>query len=682
MSAGLAMLAALASCTQTSTSNEEPAADGQPIGINTALMDTTVNPGDDFFMYVNGNWVKNTEIPGDQGRWGSFNELRESNQDILLEILEEAANSDKYATGSDEKKAADFYAIGMDSMRAEMQKMAPIDPFLQKIEAISNLEQLQEYAQMEGQYGGGSFYGLSVYPDLKNSKQMAAYVWAGSLGLPERDYYLNTDAKSVETREKYVQHVARMLSFLGESDAQAKAAGILKLETELAKNMFSKEDRRDPYKTYNKMSVADLGNLAPSVDWNAYFTAIGAKKIDTVIVSQPKVVQTYQKIASTYPLEDLKTILKWNLLNGASPFLNNELVQADFDFYSKYLRDVQEMRPRWKRVMGAADGSIGEAIGKLYVDRTFPPEAKESAMAMVDNIKIAFGERIKNLPWMTAETKEKALKKLSTFTVKIGYPDKWTDYAALEIKTGDEASYYGNMLAGRKFAYQKDLDKLGKPVDKTEWGMTPQTVNAYYNPLFNEIVFPAGILQPPFYDYRADAAVNYGGIGAVIGHEISHGFDDQGSRFDAEGNLANWWSSEDSLKFSGRTGMLVDQFDAYSPLDSVFVNGQFTLGENIGDLGGVAAAYDGLQLYLEEEGRPEEIDGFTPEQRFFISWATVWRMKYRPETLRTQILTDPHSPAMYRANGPLSNMEAFYNAFEVEEGDAMWKPEDERVKIW
>jgi putative endopeptidase len=679
---GGAMLGMLASCTKTSSTAEVANENDQPIGINTALMDTTVNPGDDFFMYVNGTWIKNTEIPGDQGRWGSFNELREYNQDILLGVLEEAANSDKYAEGSDERKAANFYAVGMDSLKAEQQGLQPIQSYLDQIESISTLEDLQKYAEREGQVGGGTYYGLAVYPDLKNSKEMAAYVWGGSLGLPERDYYLNDDAKSVETRQEYVKHVTRMLEMLGESNAPAKANNILAMETELAQSMLSKEERRNPYNTYNKMAVSELGKLAPSVNWNAYFSGIGAKKIDTVIVSQPKYIQAYEKLVTTRSIDEVKSMLKWNLLNGASPYLSHKFVQADFDFYSKYLRDVQEMRPRWKRVMGTADGSIGEAIGKLYVDKTFPPEAKESAMEMVDNIKLAFGDRIRNLEWMSADTKEKALKKLSTFTVKIGYPDKWTDYSNLEVKTGDEASYFGNMIAGRKFAYQKDLDKLGKPVDKTEWGMTPQTVNAYYNPLFNEIVFPAGILQPPFYDYRADAAVNYGGIGAVIGHEISHGFDDQGSRFDAEGNLSNWWTSEDSTMFYGRTGMLVDQFDAYSPLDSVFVSGQFTLGENIGDLGGVAAAYDGLQLYLKKNGNPGKIDGFTPEQRFFISWATIWRMKYRPETLRTQVKTDPHSPAMYRANGPLSNMQTFYDAFDVEEGDAMWKPEDERVIIW
>lgn len=652
------------------------------VGINLAYMDTTVSPGEDFFQFVNGRWLEETEIPGDQGRWGSFQELRERNNQTLLQVLEEAATNTQYAAGSDERKAAEFYRIGMDSLRAEQLGIQPLTPVRDRIKALTTKKALQEYLAFEDRLGGDAFYGFGVYPDLKNSKVMAAYLGAGGLGLPDRDYYLNEDAKSKEVRERYQQHIARMFEMMGETNAQKKAQTILAIETRLAKNSLSKEERRNPYNLYNKKSVKDLNKLAPSVNWTKYLADLGAPALDSLIVTQPKYLEVFEKIVKERSLDDLKTYLNWRMIDEAAPYLSNQFVQANFDFYSKYLRDVQEMSPRWKRVIGVADGMVGEAIGKIYVQTAFPPEAKQQAQEMVDNIKLAFGDRIRGLEWMSDSTKEKALEKLGTFTVKIGYPDEWRDYSGLTVNGGTDASYLGNLLAGNEFNFKRELDKLGKPVDRKEWGMTPQTVNAYYNPLFNEIVFPAGILQPPFYDYRADAAVNYGGIGAVIGHEISHGFDDQGSRYDAAGNLKDWWSKEDFEQFQSRTEKLVNQYNSYQPMDSVFVSGQFTLGENIGDLGGLNVAYDGLQRHLQEHGHPGKIDGFTPEQRFFISWATIWRTKYRPEFLRTQVLTDPHSPAMYRANGPLVNMEAFYDAFDIQEGDPMWRLESERVNIW
>ena len=402
-----------------------------------------------------------------------------------------------------------------------------------------------------------------------------------------------------------------------------------------------------------------------------------------VIVTEPKYMVEYEKVVNSFPIEDIKTYLKSALLRGSAPLLNNAFVQESFDFNTKYLRGTDKMLPRWKRVLGLTNTYLGEAIGKLYVDENFPPEAKAKALAMVENIRRAFAERIKGLDWMSDSTKQMALGKLNTFSVKIGYPDQWKDYSSLVIdKKPESASFYVNAVNAAKFQVQEEIAKLGKPVDKKEWIMTPQTVNAYYNPLFNEIVFPAGILQPPFYNYRADEAVNYGGIGAVIGHELSHGFDDMGSQFDAEGNLKNWWAEADLSKFKEKGKSYVDQFNKYEPLPGVFVQGQFTLGENIGDLGGLAIAFDGLQLFYKENGKPGDMDGFTPEQRFFISWGTIWRTKYRDETLRTQVLTDPHSPSMYRANGPLTNFEPFYKAFNVVEGDKMYRPENERVKIW
>ena len=413
-----------------------------------------------------------------------------------------------------------------------------------------------------------------------------------------------------------------------------------------------------------------------------YFQSLDIK-VDTVIVTEPAFLQEYHKIASDPNLQDVKTYLRAGLLRSAAPFMNHAFVQESFNFNSKYLTGVQQMRPRWKRVLATTNNLIGEAIGQLYVDETFPPEAKQKAQEMVENIKLAFADRIKQLDWMSDSTKEMALKKLSTFTVKIGYPEKWIDYSSLEVsKDPEEASYFNNVVNANIFQSKRQIAKLGKPVDRAEWGMTPQTVNAYYNPLFNEIVFPAAILQPPFYDYRADEAVNYGGIGAVIGHEISHGFDDQGAKFDAEGNLKNWFTERDLSSFEERGKNLAKQFDQYEPLPGVFVQGQFTLGENIGDLGGITAAYEGLQRFYRENGKPGLIDGFTPEQRFFISWATIWRIKYRDEALRTQVLTDPHSPGMFRANGPLTNFPPFYEAFDVKQGDKMFRPDSSRVKIW
>ncbi len=649
-------------------------------------MDTTINPADDFFGYVNGNWVANTEIPGDQGRWGSFNELREFNNDVVMDVLKRAAESGKYKEGTDQKKASDFFSVGMDSLLAESTGTKPIQKYLQQIKDIQNTEDLQKFMSLQQMYGGGAFFNFAVFQDLKQSSIMTTYLAQGGLGLPDRDYYTKEDSKSIETREKYEAFVAKMFGLVAENDeenAAKNAATVMAIETQLAEASMTNVEQRNIPALYNKMSITEVAELAPSFNWNTYLKDMGANGVDTLIVMQPKFIAEFENIVTNTPMEDWKVYLQWTIVNGTANFLNNEVVKTNFDFYGTELRGTKEMRPRWKRVLGTTNGFMGESIGKLYVDDAFPPEAKESAIEMVEYIKKAYAARIKNLDWMTDSTKEQALAKLATFTVKIGYPDKWKDYSKLEVKNGGEdASYIDNVFNASKFQFERNLNKLGKPVDKTEWGMNPQTVNAYYNPLQNEIVFPAGILQAPFYNYKADAAVNFGGIGAVIGHEISHGFDDQGSRFDPEGNMKNWWSEEDSKNFKERNEKLIAQFDAYEPLDSVYVNGKFTLGENIGDLGGINAAYDGLQLYMADQGRPKDIDGLTAEQRFFISWATIWRIKYRDETLRTQVNTDPHSPGMYRANGPLQNLPAFYEAFNVKPGDGMYRADSVRVVIW
>jgi putative endopeptidase len=573
----------------------------------------------------------------------------------------------------------------MDSSRAEKAGVTPLATFFSEIDEISNKHDIQKYFTRQQQYGWDAFFDLDTEADLKNSNVIALYISAAGIGLPDRDYYFATDAKSEEIRAKYVEHLAKMLELSGidKSKTGPMASAVMNLETKLAGATLKKEDKRNPEKIYNKRSVDQLAKMLPSFDWLKYFQDMGLNNVDSVIVTDIDFLPTVETIISTAKLDDIKAYFRWFVINRSSEYLNHEIVQADFDFYSKYLGGVQQMRPRWKRVLSTTDGILGEAMGQLYVDKHFPPEAKSRALEMVENIKQAFGERIKKLDWMSDSTKQRALQKLSTFKVKIGYPDEWKGYAGLTVdKDPEKASYIQNVLNGNRFNYERELAKHGKPVDRKEWEMTPQTVNAYYNPLFNEIVFPAAILQPPFYDYRADEALNYGGMGAVIGHEISHGFDDQGSKFDNEGNLRNWWTEEDLTKFQERGKALADQFSKYEPLDSVFVNGEFTLGENIGDLGGLSVAYDGLQLHFQKHGKPGLIDGFTPEQRFFLSWATIWRTKFRDETLRTQVLTDPHSPGMYRAIGPLVNMDEFYEAFDIEEGDKMYRPVTERVKIW
>lgn len=669
----------------SSCSKKEETKLPEGVGINLSYMDTTLNPAEDFFKYANGGWLSKTDIPGDQGSWGSFNELRENTRAAVLAVLKEASSGDQYPEGSDQRKAANFFSIGMDSSLAESVGMKPLTSYLNEIESIKNKDDIQNYFVHQLAIGGDAFFDTSVDADLRQSDKMILYLGGSGLGLPERDYYLATDDKSKEIREHYLAHVAEMLEMSGveKNKAQTQAKAILDLETKLATATMKKEDRRDPEKIYNKRSVDQLGGMLPSFEWPAFFHSIGADKIDSVIVTDPDFLPAVNKIIATGDLNTAKAYLRWHLISHAAPYLNNDFVKKNHEFYAHYLQGVEEMRPRWKRVLDVTDRALGEATGKLYVDKNFPPEAKQKALEMVENIKLAFAERIKNLDWMSDSTKAKALEKLSTFTVKIGYPDEWKDYAGLVVDNNPETgSYIQNVMNARRFNFNREIAKLGKPVDRKEWFMTPQTVNAYYNPSYNEIVFPAAILQPPFYDYRADEALNYGGIGAVIGHEISHGFDDKGSKFDGTGNLRDWWTKEDLQKFEERGKALATQFSQYEPLPEVFVQGEYTLGENIGDLGGVNIAYSGLQRYYREHGRPGKIDGFTPEQRFFLSWASIWRIKYRDESLRTQVKTNPHSPGMYRANGPLSNMTEFYEAFNVKDGNKMYRPEGERVKIW
>lgn len=661
-------------------------------GINLEYMDKEAKPTDDFFRYVNGKWLDNTEIPDDQTSWGGFNELRKKTDADVLSILEMAMSDNKdlkkiqVLPGSDQYKAISLYETIMDTITRDNQGINPIKPNLSKIEAINNINDLQKYLIEMEPKGGAGFFGFGVGAGIKNSDINYAYLGAGRLGLPDRDYYVKDDADSQEKREQYVKHIAKMLQYLGDTETEAtiQAKKILAFETRLAEPRMDKVDRRDARKRYNPKSISELQNMAPAINWKNYFEGIGVKKLDTIIVSDVKYINALQNILAENNISDWKAYLRWSLFNGASGTLSNDIEQASWEFYSKTLRGAKKQRPRDERALQTLNGTIGEALGKLYVDEKFPPEAKEKAEKMIANVIKAFENRINNLSWMTDETKQKAVEKLLALNVKIAYPDQWKDYSDLEVKSVEEGgNYHENMMNARVWNHKQNLEDLGNPVDKSRWGMAPQIVNAYFSPSFNEIVFPAGILQPPFYNYQADDAVNYGGIGAVIGHEISHCFDDSGSRYDKNGNLNNWWTDKDLKQFEALGKDLADQYSAIEVLPETFINGPFTLGENIGDLGGVTAAYEALQLSFKENGRPtENIDGFTPEQRFFMSWATVWRTKMRDDALKNRIKTDPHSPGMTRAVQPLMNIDAFYEAFNIKEGDSMYIKPDERVRIW
>jgi putative endopeptidase len=654
-------------------------------GINLDLMDKSVKPGDDFFRYVNGKWFDNTEIPSDRVRWGSFDELRKNTDIDALAILKEAASNKNLDPNSDQAKAVNVFKTYMDTISRNKLGTKPIKLLLKKINAIKTVEDLNNLILEMQPQGSIGFYSMYIGSDAKNSTRNIVNVTLGSLGLPDRDYYVSDDADSKEKREKYLLHVERMLQYLGEKPATAKesAKKVVALETAMATPRLDRVERRDRRKTFNMMSVADLQKLTPAVNWNNYFTKLGIVKLDSLNVSQPKYMTALQTIFSENKVEDWKAYLRWTLINNSSDVLTTEIEKANWDFFSQTLQGAKKQRPREERALQVVNGTVGEALGKLYVEKKFPAEAKEKANKMIKNVFLAFENRINKLPWMTPETRKGAIDKLRKSTVKIGYPDKWKDYSKLVIKSKENGgTYYENMKNVSKWGFNENIADLSKPVDKTRWGMSPQTVNAYYNPSYNEIVFPAAILQPPFYDYKADEAVNYGGIGAVIGHEISHGFDDSGSRYNADGNLVNWWTEDDLKQFTGLGGALASQYSALEPLPGTFVDGKFTLGENIGDLGGVNAAYDGLQLYLKENGNPGLIDGYTPEQRFFISWGTIWRSKMRDEAIKNQVKTDPHSPGMYRAYVPLLNVDEFYKTFNISETDKLFvKPED-RVRIW
>jgi len=645
-------------------------------GIEMANIDKSVRPQDDLYRHVNGTWLQNFEIPADKSNYGSFTKLAEEARENVKTIIEEAAKANA-AKGTDTQKVGDLYKSYMNEELLETIGTKPLVEEFAKIEAVKNASDLSEYIAHAQMVATGPF-GTFVYADSKDPSTYITQIGQGGLGLPGRDYYVKEDEKSVKIREQYVAHIAKTLELAGVADSTTKARAIMALETKMANAHWTKEKNRNPVERYNKLSFEELQKLTPNFDWKRWQVAAFLPKIDNVLVAQPDYLEAVNALMTEVSLDDWKSYFTWHVASSAAPYLNKAMAEEKFSFYQGVLSGVKEQEPRWKRGVSLINGTLGEVVGKIYVERHFKPEAKTRMVTLVENLRTAYGEGIKGLEWMSEETKVQALDKLAKFTPKIGYPDKWKDYSALEISADDLA---GNMKRAAIVATKQNREKLGQPMDRAEWFMTPQTVNAYYNPVMNEIVFPAAILQPPFFNLEADDAVNYGGIGAVIGHEMGHGFDDSGASFDGDGKLRNWWTEADLAEFKKRAGKLVEQYNGFTVLDDVHVNGEFTQGENIGDLGGLTIAYKAYRLSLNGKEAPV-IDGLTGDQRFFMGWAQVWARKYRDEELLKRISTDPHSPSEFRANGIISNLPEFYQAFDVKEGDKLYLSPEERVKIW
>ncbi|OWP63254.1 peptidase M13 [Hymenobacter amundsenii] len=666
---------------ESTTTDAAPmmAADPTGTGLNVANVNRSADPCNDFFEFASGNWLKNNPIPDAEVRWGSFNELSDKNNAVMRQILDESAANTSAAKGSNAQKVGDFYASAMDSMGIERAGLKYLQPELDRISKLKTLRDVQAELPHQARIQTGAFFNEYVGQDEKKSDEYAVNLGQGGLSLPDRDYYLKDDARSKGIRTAYTTYLTNTFKMLGdnESTAAKNAAAVLALETKLAKASKSRVALRDPQANYHKMTVVEANKQYPNLALPASLKAIGLGAAQQVIVGQPEFFKELNSVMKTASVNDLKTYMRWHLVSSVASALPKAYGDEQFRF-SQILTGAKRQQPRWKRMLRSTDGALGEAFGQVYVEKAFTPDTKAKALVMVSNIKAAMGEHIQQLDWMSATTKTEALKKLAAFTVKIGYPDKWKDYSALNISRD---SYLQNVLASREWEAKDNVSKFGKPIDRQEWGMTPPTVNAYYNPSMNEIVFPAGIMQPPFFDPNADDAVNYGGMGAVIGHEITHGFDDQGRQYDAQGNLRDWWTKEDADKFQQRADMVDKQYSAFSPLDSVYVNGKLTMGENLADFGGLALAYSALQKANAGKNVPK-YDGFTPEQRFFLAWAQVWRTNARPEYLRQQVMTDPHSPAQYRTVGPLMNMPEFFEAFGCKENAKMMRAETDRARIW
>jgi putative endopeptidase len=648
--------------------------------IDASNMDLNYKPGNDFNLYASGTWIKNNPVPAKETRWGSFNVLRDFNINAVKNILIEAENDKTAKPGSVKRRIGDFYAAGMDSIGIEKLGASPILPELAKVASATSLEDIiSEAAIMRTQGLGSPLFSFYVGQDRKEATKLIAQLGQGGTTLPDRDYYLKADARTLKIQDAYKKYITQLFVLSGIMDELAKknAETIFVIEKALATAQMSRVEMRDPYKTYNKFSVADFSKTTSNMNWATLLPKMKVSGQDTMLVGAPKFFTELNALLVATPVADWKTYLQWNVLKTSAPYLSSAFVDANFAF-TQVLSGQKVQTPRWQRMSQLTDGTLGELLGQLYVEKHFKPEAKVRMEQMVANLIKAYEIRIKNLDWMSAETKVKALDKLHAFTPKIAYPDKFKNYDGLTVT---KTNFLQNLRSAAVWGYADMVSQLGKPVDKTRWGMSTPTVNAYYSPVLNEIVFPAGILQFPFFDVNADDAVNYGGIGAVIGHEISHGFDDSGSQYDKDGNLKNWWTAEDLAKFKEKSKALQAQFDAYTVLDTIHVNGKLTMGENIGDLGGLNAAYEAYKMTAEWKAG-KVVDGFTPDQRFFLAWAQVWRTTILPETAAQLILTDSHSPGEYRTIGAPVNMDAWYKAFNIQPGDKLYKKPEDRIKIW
>lgn len=668
-----ALLCSLMAC----QNNDTPAPAPDVVAAN---MDTTVKPGDDFFLYANGGWIKQHPIPDEETRWDIGQLVNEEIYKRVLSINEKAVADSN--TGGVSKKLADFWLSAMDTVSIEQAGIQPLQSDLDKVNAITDVPSLLQLIAGWQVKGISPAFSQFIYQDSKNSEQMALYLYQGGLGLPNRDYYFNTDSTTTSKRNAYVKHVARMMELLGDdtTTAAANAATIMKLETRLAKVSRKLEALRDPYANYNKFAVTDIKRLAPSVDWKTWATNIGAGSVDSVIIGQPEFFRELETALTTVPIKDWKVYLRWNLINGSADYLSKPFVDQDFEFYAKTMRGAKKQRPRWKRVLDSEKGAMGELVGQLFVKEYFNETAKKRYSDMVEAIRSALKDRINKLEWMGDSTREKALHKLATMKKKVGYPDKWKDFSAMKIGRGP---YVLNMQQANAWWHQYTVNKLGKPVDRTEWDMPPQEYNAYYNPSNNEIVLPAGIFTVPGYrDEQLDDAVVYGYAAAsTIGHEITHGFDDEGRQFDANGNLVSWWTKEDEAKFNKRAQVMVNQFNGYVVVDTLRINGKATLGENIADLGGILLGWDAFRK-TEQYKKGEKLAGYTPAQRYFLGYSLGWLGHARKELLANQLMTDVHSPAQYRVNGPMADVDAFYETFDIKPGDKLYRPDSLRVKIW
>ena len=667
---------AISSCSQ-STKIEETTME-QNLAIDKADMNLSVKPGENFYQYSNGGWIKNNPVPGDKTQYGSFTVLYDNNQNKLKDLITEVSKNEN-KKGTNAQKIADFYNSGMDTAKIEADGIKPIEPYLQAIDNIASTDDLIKQVAEMHKLGFNPLFYFSNIQDEKNSNNVISILYQGGISLPDRDYYLSEDEMSQNIRTKYIEYISNMFTLAGNSEKAKQYANIVfNIETKLAENAFTRLELRNPFENYNKLNLEGLKTMSPNVNWDLYYNTIGLTATGEINAAQKKFISGLSNLFNDVSIDDWKIYLKWKIINGASSYLTSDFEKESFAFYGGVLSGQKEMRPRWKRVLGTTDGALGEALGQLYVEKYFPPAAKERMIKLVDNLKTAFEGRIKNVDWMTDTTKQKAIEKLNAITVKVGYPDKWKDYSKLDITPN---SYFGNVIATRKFNFEDGISKIGKPYDKAQWGMSPQTVNAYYSPNSNEIVFPAAILQPPFFYMDADDAVNYGGIGVVIGHEMTHGFDDQGRNYDKDGNLNNWWTETDSKAFDKRKQVVIDQFNNYTELDSLTVDGDLTIGENLADLGGLNISWDAF-MTTEQGKTTDTIAGFNPQQRFILSYAKLWRQNILNEELMRRLKEDVHSPGDARVNVPLFNLDQVYDNFEISENDKLYRKKDDRARVW